>query len=140
MEGKEKSSNFERGLAASGIVAAISGSFMVWFFNPSTERFFPLCPLHTFTGLSCPGCGLTRGFHALFHGDFAAALQFNLMLPFYVLILAYVIISLCLLVIRGRGLPYRYFSPRIVYGFLALSIIFGVLRNLPMYPFSLFAV
>ena len=135
-----KSSTTERGLAAAGIFAGLSGSFAVWFFDPSRAVFFPLCPLHALTGLSCPGCGLTRGFHALFHGDIAAALQLNLLLPVYALAFAYLFIHLVLLVMRSRGLSYRFLTPLTVYGFFIMSLVFAILRNLPWYPFTMFAV
>lgn len=35
----------------------------------------PTCPLHEFTGCSCPGCGLTRSFVHLAHGDVQASLN-----------------------------------------------------------------
>ncbi|MEZ5429322.1 MAG: DUF2752 domain-containing protein [Pyrinomonadaceae bacterium] len=133
-------STFERSLAAGGILLGIAGSLAVWYFNPSTARFFPICPLYALTGLSCPGCGLTRGFHALFHGDIGTALHFNVLLPFYILIFAYVFVSLLLIVWRGRGLSFRLFTPATVYGFLTLSLLFGVLRNLPFYPFTFFSL
>ena len=36
-----------------------------------------LCLLRRLTGFSCPGCGLTRCFISLAHGDLAAAWSFN---------------------------------------------------------------
>jgi hypothetical protein len=36
-----------------------------------------LCMLKRYTGLSCPGCGLTRCFIAIAHGDLTAALAYN---------------------------------------------------------------
>jgi len=45
---------------------------------PFLNRPLPeLCTLKRFTGLSCPGCGLTRCFISLAHGDLAAAWAFN---------------------------------------------------------------
>ena len=76
----------ERILAGTGLAFGAVGVIIVARFDPSTFQFFPLCPLHALTGYSCPGCGLTRGFHALFHGDLLSALMFNVMLPIYLLI------------------------------------------------------
>ncbi len=98
------SSRKERILAAAGILTAASGAFAVGYFNPTTAGFFPVCPLHAMTGLNCPGCGMTRGFHALFHGDILSALHFNALLPAFLLVGIYLFISLGLIVIRGRGL------------------------------------
>ena len=35
------------------------------------------CPLYLITGLKCMGCGVTRGFCAFMHFDFATAFQYN---------------------------------------------------------------
>lgn len=51
---------------------------------------FPLCPIKRFFGISCPGCGLTRGFIAILHFDFSAATQYNLLsIPLFIGILVY---------------------------------------------------
>lgn len=136
----DKNSTTERVLAALGIAAATAGAFAVGYFDPTTAGFFPVCPFHALTGLNCPGCGLTRGFHALLNGDIVTALHFNLMLPVYILFFSYLLISLFLILLRGRGLTFRLFSPSAIYGFLFLALIFSVLRNLPFYPFNLLAI
>src|SRR6476659_5567677 len=41
------------------------------------QRLPELCMLRRVTGMSCPGCGLTRCFISLAHGDIAAAWSFN---------------------------------------------------------------
>lgn len=135
-----RNSTTERILAATGIVTATAGAFAVAYFNPTDAGFFPVCPFHALTGLNCPGCGLTRGFHALLNGDVTTALHFNLMLPVYCLFFLYLLISLVLILFRGRGLAFRLFSPGAVYGFLILALAFSVLRNLPFYPFNLLAI
>lgn len=44
------------------------------------------CLLRGLTGLSCPSCGLTRGFVDIAHGNVASALDLNVLsLPVYVL-------------------------------------------------------
>lgn len=37
----------------------------------------PPCPLHYLTGLYCPGCGGTRAFVALVHGQFLTSLYYH---------------------------------------------------------------
>jgi hypothetical protein len=134
-----KSSTTERVFAGAGILTVGAGAFVVGYFNPTTAGFFPVCPLYTLTGIHCPGCGLTRGFHALFHGDVLAALHFNALIPVYAFVFGFMFVSLVLIAVRGRGLSWRIFTPSAIYGFLLLAAAFFVLRNLPFYPFTLLA-
>lgn len=136
-EAKVTASTIERFLAAAGVLAACAASFFVWYFNPSTQGFFPVCPLYKLTGLACPGCGLTRGFHALFHADFLTALGYNAMLPIYAVFFGYLFLAMILIALRGRGISFNFLHPKIIWGFLIVSFVFAVLRNLPVYPFSL---
>ncbi|MGI8493925.1 MAG: DUF2752 domain-containing protein [Pyrinomonadaceae bacterium] len=135
----EKHSNIERIMAAAGIIAAAIGSFVVAYFNPVTAGFFPQCPLFQLFGINCPGCGLTRGFHALFHGDILTALHYNALLPLYAFILGYILVSVFLIAVRGRGLSWKVFTPNALYALLILMLVFAVLRNIPVYPLNLFA-
>lgn len=41
----------------------------------------PLCPVKGISGWDCPGCGLTRAFFALFHGEFRQAIRLNAVCP-----------------------------------------------------------
>ncbi len=132
-------STVERIAAGVGISTITAGAAVVAYFNPTTAGFFPVCPLYSLTGIYCPGCGLTRGFHALFHGDVIPALHYNALLPVFAFLFAFVFISLILVVARGRGLSWRVFPPSAMYGFLILAAAFFVLRNLPFYPFTLLA-
>lgn len=117
-----------------------AGSLAVGYFNPVTAGFFPQCPFHAMTGLNCPGCGLTRGFHALFHGDVLGALHYNAMLPIYAFVISYALVSMILIAGRGRGLSWKAFPPSAMYAFLVITLIFSVGRNLPFYPFNLLAI
>lgn len=132
-------STVERTLAAAGVLAVSAGASLVAYFNPTTAGFFPVCPLYTLTGIHCPGCGLTRGFHALFHGDVLTALHYNALLPVFAFVFGFMFVSLVLIIVRGRGLSWRVFPPSAMYGFLILATAFFVLRNLPFYPFTLLA-
>jgi len=115
----------------------LGGSAFVWYFDPTQVHFFPVCPLYSMTGFACPGCGLTRGFHALFHGDISTALHFNALIPVWTVIFAAASISLFLYAVRGRGIPFSRFSPHWLWVFMVVLMAFGVLRNIPVYPFTL---
>lgn len=135
-----QSSTTERLLAAAGIIGIATSAFIVGYFNPTTAGFFPQCPFHAVTGLNCPGCGLTRGFNSLFQGDILSAVHFNALLPIMALVFAYFTLSLFFTVIRGRGLSWSFFTPKMMYFIVALVFIYAIVRNLPFYPFSLLAI
>jgi hypothetical protein len=58
------------------------------------------CMFRIVTGIPCPGCGLTRSFVAISHGDIRAAWEFNAMGP--------ILYLLCILQIPYR--PVEYFG------------------------------
>lgn len=126
-----------RWLAVAGVGTFAVGSGVVAYYDPTTIHMLPVCPLVAITGLACPGCGLTRGFHALFHGDVVTALDFNAIIPVWAFIFAWVVISLSLYAIRGKGLWMWPTNPRFMGVFMFVLLAFGILRNLPFYPFTL---
>jgi len=127
----------ERAFAGAAVAAVAVGSLVISYFDPSTYNFFPVCPLFKLTGFACPGCGLTRGFHALFHGDVLTALHFNALIPVWLVIFGYLFLSLVLFAVRGKALPMKLPSPVTLWVFLLGLLAFGVVRNLPVYPFNL---
>ena len=132
----EISSTSTRAAAATGAAAMVAGAGVVAYFDPTSAGFFPVCPLYAMTGYACPGCGLTRGFHALFHGDVVTALDYNAMLPFFAALLGLGFVAMVYYAVSGRRLPFRPIHPTALWVFFVLLLVFGVVRNLPWYPFN----
>jgi hypothetical protein len=114
----------------SGVLALIAIGFAIlFFFDPVRTSVYPPCPFHWLTGLNCPGCGSIRALHQLAHGHFAAAFGCNpltvLMLP----VVAYLGVS-------RRDTP---INPILAWVLVGTVVVFGVLRNIPTYPFTLLA-
>ena len=101
----------ERSLALVGATAMVAGAGVVAYFDPTKAGFFPVCPLYALTGFACPGCGLTRGFHALFHGDVLTALDYNALLPIFGLLFGFGFLQMVFFALRGRRLPVNMFHP-----------------------------
>ncbi|MBE9118606.1 DUF2752 domain-containing protein [Lusitaniella coriacea LEGE 07157] len=67
-----------RAFKLSLVSSPILGAF---FFNHTDYSSPFFCPLRTFTGIPCPGCGMTRSFLAIARGDFSGAIAYNLFGP-----------------------------------------------------------
>lgn len=137
LDSKIPASILERAAAAAGVAGISAAAGAVAYFNPTTAGFFPVCPLLAMTGIACPGCGLTRGFHALFHGDVLSALDYNAILPAFAFFFGYLFLSLFLTAARGRGLSFKLFNQKVIWSFFVVAIGFSVLRNLPFYPLNI---
>ena len=137
---KTISSIKERALAAIAIVGFAAGTVAVKVFNPVTAGFFPQCPFHSLTGWNCPGCGATRGMHALLNGDVLGALHYNALLIVLVPLMLFGFASVLLKAVRGRGIEFPRFAPQAILVLAIVMIVFAVVRNLPFYPFSLLAI
>jgi len=94
------------------------------------------CPFHQATGLYCPGCGITRLIFALMVLDFKGAFGYNqflfILLPF---LLFYFFYQVYLYIVNKKD---KIFSkiPNYVYVILLIITIgWGVVRNLPMFPY-----
>jgi hypothetical protein len=119
-----------------GIGIATVGLALLRVFDPARSGIFPPCPVHYLTGWYCPGCGSLRAIHALLHGNLHQAWAMNpltiVLLPFIV----YGLVSEILVGLRGRELPQPRFSSSAIYSLGCVIVLFGVIRNLPMHPFS----
>ncbi|HEY0380564.1 MAG TPA: DUF2752 domain-containing protein [Pyrinomonadaceae bacterium] len=66
------------GLGARCVLLGLTAVFVVaalW--NPGDELRVTLCPFRALTGHPCPGCGMTRAFCALMHGELWRAIKLN---------------------------------------------------------------
>ena len=117
-------------LALIVIAAAVSVSLLVALFlrNPAASRFFLPCPVHYVTGLHCPGCGSLRASHNLLHGRLAAALSLNPLMVIAIPVVAVMLLR-----------PAWVYRRRTPWAALSVLVAYGILRNLPWWPFTLLA-
>jgi len=107
---------------------------VVYFFNPGTHGFYPICLFHALTGWNCPGCGGTRSLYALLHGHLRAALRDNAL--FVILLAAAGARGIWFAARRTQRQPVGEFLPtNFLWAALAVAVVFTVLRNLPAFAF-----
>lgn len=92
------------------------------------------------TGFDCPGCGGTRAFYFLLHGDLPAAARHHLVFTFAVPFLVYAYLSWAGNVVFRWRLPQLRPGPATATIFMVVLGVFSVLRNLPWAPFTWFYV
>jgi len=109
---------------------AVGVGAMVFFFNPSTHGFYPVCLFHSLTGLNCPGCGMTRALYALLHGNLRLALKDNAL--FVLTCAALILAGVRLLGLKVNNRSATFIVPaKVLWLFLATTFVFAVIRNLP---------
>ncbi len=97
----------------------------------------PTCLVKFTTGFDCPGCGGTRAFWYLLHGDLPAAARSHLLAVFAAPFLVYMYVAWASgLVFKTRRLPSLRLSPLTISMFLVAWGAFSILRNLPWAPFT----
>ncbi|NJP97330.1 DUF2752 domain-containing protein [Nonomuraea sp. FMUSA5-5] len=118
-------------------VAALTGAVftVVGMVDPNEPGHYPTCPFLWLTGLYCPGCGTLRTIHALAHLDPVAALGLN---PLAVAMIPFLVFWWGRWVVRAvQGRPRRttLAHPAWLWAFLAIVMVYWVVRNLPFGAF-----
>ena len=123
-----------------GVLVLGYAAFLLHQNGPGGVPWLPDCLFHKFTGLHCPGCGMTRAANATLHGHLGAAFRFNpvgmILLPLACSVSGWSFSagsgeSRCRSALKsGRG------EPVVI---LWIVVGFWISRNLPWWPFTLLA-
>lgn len=118
--------------------------FVLYRINPSQNTLPLSCSFLRFTGLYCPGCGMTRALYSAIHGNFKDAFSYNILWPFIVLLMMVSVYLWFAFLYSGKN-PFnhvnRFLQRYSFFGWFVLILIFAfwILRNIPIYPFTLLA-
>lgn len=130
-------------LILSGVT--LLGTFLfVYRINPEKNPFVPACSFYYFTGLYCPGCGMTRALHAVLHCRFGEAFSYNAIWPVIAMFIAVVLYIWFYYLSKGKN-PFppinRFLErcPSAGWIFAAVLFVFWIARNIPLFPFTLLA-
>ena len=126
------------GLSACAAALACAGALYLYFMGPGN---IPLiCVFHEVTGLYCPGCGAGRACYSILHGQFLEAFCYNpLMTVLLPLIGLYIAARALDWMITGGNHIDKKISTKVLMWVLIGIFIYGVLRNIPVFPFTLLA-
>lgn len=101
---------------------------------------YPGCLFYKTTGLYCPGCGMTRAAFATMHGDISRAFRMN---PVGMVLLPLAIAGLSGPIagwVAGRPPLWKLeLKPFLTWTVAITVIAFWILRNIPVWPFTLLA-
>lgn len=129
----------ERMLAAASVLGAVGTLGILYLFNPGTSALYPTCPFLAVTGCYCPGCGSLRALHQITRGYLATAFGLNPLLVLSLPFVAYFFASQTSLAFRGLPLRTFFVRPLLIWALLGAVILYWIIRNVPVYPFSLLA-
>ncbi|HJB46016.1 MAG TPA: DUF2752 domain-containing protein [Candidatus Mediterraneibacter surreyensis] len=134
----QENRKFRIALALCAGAAAAVGALYLYHHDPYS---YPLpCLFYLLTGLYCPGCGAGRACYSILHLRFADAFCYNpLMTVLLPLIGIYIVVRGLDWVITGRNHVDSKISVRFLVAILTAVIVYGVLRNIPAFPFTLLA-
>jgi hypothetical protein len=123
--------------AAIGACFAAAASY-VWISDPTDSGALdlPTCLVKMTTGLDCPGCGGTRAFFYLLHGNLPQAVRHHAVAVFAAPFLVWLYLGWSVRKVTGRSLPMPRLGGRTVAVFLAVWAAFMVVRNIPVAPFT----
>jgi hypothetical protein len=131
-------------MATVGVAATLAAAAaFVLRFNPTDRVPDPTgpCLWHSLTGINGPGCGGTRMFYYLLHGDLVQAARHHLAALVAVPFVAYLGVRWAVAAWFGRELPALRLSPRVYGAYIAAFLLYStVLRNLPWPPFEWFDI
>jgi hypothetical protein len=117
----------------------IAAAYVLYAFNPVNSALYVPCPFHALTGLYCPGCGSLRTIHHLLHGHLQTAVGLNPLMVLSLPFLGYRFLSYAMVGIRGRSLSDVFVPALFIWMYLGVVLLFWVIRNISLYPFSLLA-
>ena len=107
--------------------------------NPNNSIFFPKCPLYASTGIYCPGCGSQRATHYLLNFKLGGVIKQNLLYILGLILIAYHLIIKAVNYVFNKNIYNIIYHPKTPIIVLVITILFWILRNLPVYPFNLLA-
>lgn len=127
-------------LVALAVLVVVFTGVTLYQKGPGNVPWLPSCLFNKATGLYCPGCGMTRATHAVFHGDLAKGFRMN---PVGMILFPVALVGMgfeVLAWVRDRKDSFRLrVGPGVAWSLAVIMILFWIFRNIPFWPFELLA-
>ena len=114
-------------------------AFLFYNWNPATNSLLPQCVWHKTTGTYCPGCGSQRAFYNVLHFNFSKAIQQNALFVIGGIFVVYNLIIVGINKLFKTSFTNYLNHKKFVLIVIIVALLFFILRNLPIYPFTLLA-
>ena len=95
------------------------------------------CAFKAVTHLDCPSCGVSRMCVSLSHGDIKSAFYYNQILVFLCPLIVFYYIFFQLRYIKTGQRKITKLENKIMIVLLIILLLYGIVRNLPFYPYRL---
>ena len=100
----------------------------------------PPCVSYSLTGIYCAGCGSGRATVALLHGDILKALGHNVLYVIFLPFALYYGLKVYISYVFGKDvLPFFTIGLKGGIAIVIVIALFWILRNIPVFPFTLLA-
>ncbi len=116
-------------------VLVLAGAFTLYFYGSPFK-----CVFYRLTGLYCPGCGSGRAATALIHLKIWQALRYNMLFVFLGLPCILYGVGAYLKFVFGIKVPLPKYMPNsVIMTVTVVIVLFWILRNIGVFPFTLLA-
>jgi len=129
-------SKLKLGLIIFGVLIFFGILALYIFWNPSDSNIFPKCPLYSVSGIYCPGCGSQRAAHKLLNGNIIEGFRHNYLIALLALVLLYQAFIFIMNNILNKGVTNLLHKSKVTLGILIVIILFWILRNINLFPFT----
>ena len=106
------------------------------FWNPADANIFPKCPFYVTTGIYCPGCGSQRAAHQILNGNIIEGIRHNYMIALLAVVLLYQGFIYVMNERLGKNMTNLLHKSKVTNSILVLVILFWILRNINVFPFT----
>jgi len=119
-----------------GVLTLLGMLSLYVFWNPTETNIFPSCPVYAATGIYCPGCGSQRAAHKILNGNIVEGIRHNYLIVLLAIVLLYQGFVYVMNDLLSKNIPNLLHKSKVTFSILIIVILFWVLRNIDLFPFS----